>query len=85
MDAKVTLSFDEAIVIRAKRFAEKNNISLSRLVEFLLQKTTSENSSSLENLPISEWVHIISEGETDYQTKKRSRKSIKSTYYSSRK
>lgn len=85
MDAKVTLSFDEAIVIRAKRFAEKNNISLSRLVEFLLQKTTSENFSSLENLPISEWVHIISEGETDYQTKKRSRKSIKSTYYSSRK
>lgn len=85
MDAKVTLSFDDAVVSRAKRFAEKNNISLSRLVEFLLQKTTAENYASLENLPISEWVHIISEGEAVYQTKKRSRKSIKSEYYSSRK
>ena len=85
MDAKVTLSFDEAVVTRAKNFAKKNNISLSRLVEFLLQKTTSENSSSLENLPISEWVHIISEGEAVYQTMKKSRKSSKSAYYSSRK
>ena len=85
MDAKLTLSFDEAVVARAKRFAEKNNISLSRLVEFLLQKTTSENFSSLENLPISEWVHIISEGEAVYQTKKRARKSIKSEYFSTRK
>ncbi len=85
MDAKVTLSFDEAIVSRAKRFAEKNNISLSRLVEFLLQKTTAENYAELENLPISEWVSIVSEGEAVYQTKKRGRRAIRSAYYSSRK
>jgi len=48
MDAKVTLSFDEAVINKAKRYADKNNISLSRLVEFLLQKTTSVNYSSLE-------------------------------------
>lgn len=85
MDAKVTLSFDEGVVTRAKRFAEKNNISLSRLVEFLLQKTTSENYSSLEDLPISEWVSIVAEGEAIYQTKKKTRKATKAEYFSSKK
>lgn len=85
MDAKVTLSFDEGVVKKAKRFAEKNNISLSRLVEFLLQKTTAESYSSLENLPISDWVNTVAEGEAVYQTKKRTRKDAKTDYYSSRK
>lgn len=85
MDAKVTLSFDEAVVNKAKRYAEKNNISLSRLVEFLLQKTTSENYSSLEDLPISEWVSQVAEGEAVYQTKKKTRKSAKAEYFSSKK
>ncbi len=85
MDVKVTLSFDEGIANRAKRFADKNNISLSRLVEFLLQKTTSENYSSLEELPISEWVTIVSEGEAVYLTKKKSRKAAKAEYFSSKK
>ena len=85
MDAKVTLSFDEGVVNRAKRYAERNNISLSRLVEFLLQKATAQNYSSLEDLPISEWVNIVSEGEAIYQTKKRSRKAAKSEYFSSKK
>jgi len=85
MDVKVTLSFDEAVVSRAKRFAEKNNISLSRLVEFLLQKNTSDNHLSLESLPISEWVNIISEGDAVYQTRKKSRKAVKAEYFNSRK
>ena len=85
MDAKVTLSFDEAVVNRAKRFAEKNNISLSRLVELLLHKVTTGNYSSLEDLPISDWVSLVSEGEAVYQTKKKSRKAAKSEYFSSKK
>ncbi len=85
MDAKVTLSFDEGVVNRAKRFAEKNNISLSRLVEFLLQKTTNDNYSSLEDLPISDWVSVVSEGQAVYQTKKRARKDTKAAYFTSRK
>jgi hypothetical protein len=85
MDVKVTLSFDEAVVNKAKRYAEKNNISLSRLIEFLLQKTTSENYSSLEDLPISDWVSQVAEGEAIYQTKKKSRKATKAEYFSSKK
>lgn len=85
MDAKVTLSFDEAVISRAKRYAGRNNISLSRLVEFLLQKVTSENYKTLEQLPISDWVHILSEGEADYQAKRRSRKAARAAYHKSRK
>ena len=85
MDAKVTLSFDEGVVNRAKRYADENNISLSRLVEFLLQKTTSSDYDSLEDLPISDWVSMVSEGEAIYQTKKKARKATKAEYFSSKK
>lgn len=34
MDTKVTLSFDSDAINVAKKFAAKNNISLSRLTEF---------------------------------------------------
>ncbi len=85
MDAKVTLSFDEGVINRAKRFADKNNISLSRLVEFLLQKTTTENYASLEDLPIADWVSTVSEGEAVYQTKKKSRKAARAEFLNSKK
>lgn len=85
MDAKVTLSFDEGVINKAKRYAEKNNISLSRLVEFLLQKTTATSYSSFEDLPISDWVSQVAEGEAVYQTKKKNRKATKAEYYSSKK
>jgi hypothetical protein len=85
MDAKVTLSFDEAVVNKAKKYAEKNNISLSRLVEFLLKKTVSGHFASFEDLPISDWVSQVAEGKAVYQTKKKSRKSSKDDFFSSKK
>ena len=85
MDTKVTLSFDEAVVNKAKRYAEKNNISLSRLVEFLLQKTTSDNYSSLEELPISEWVSRCPKVKLSTTQRKKSRKAAKAQYFSSKK
>jgi hypothetical protein len=85
MDAKITLSFNEEVIGKAKRYAEKNNISLSRLVEFLLLKTTSSNYQSLEQFPISDWVNQVSDGEVIYQTKKGSRKASKAEYFSSKK
>jgi hypothetical protein len=86
MDAKVTLSFNEAVINKAKKFAEANNISLSRMIEFLLQKITSSHYQSMEEFPISDWVQQIAEGEAVYQTsKKRIRKSAKEEFYKSRK
>ena len=85
MDSKITLSFDEKIIGKAKKFAAANNISLSRLIEFLLKKVTASGYNSLEDFPISDWVSQVSEGEAVYHTKKRTRKSAKSEYFSSKK
>jgi len=86
MDAKITLSFDEGVINKAKRYAENNNISLSRLVEFLLKKVTHSGYHSLEDFPIADWVSQVAEGEAVYQTsKKRTRKSSKSEFFSSKK
>jgi hypothetical protein len=86
MDNKITLSFDESVIFKAKKYAAKNNISLSRLIEFLLKKITSNNYNSLEDFPISDWVHQVAEGEAVYQTKtRRTRKAAKEKYFKSRK
>ncbi len=84
MDKKITLSFSQTIIEQAKEYADSHNISLSRLVEFLLTKTTSGNYASLEDMPISDWVNMVAEGETIYQTRPKSRKDLKSAYYSSK-
>ena len=86
MDSKITLSFDENIISKAKKYAESNNISLSRLIEFLLKKVTSNNYTSLEDFPISDWVNQVAEGKAVYQTKtRRTRKAAKAEYFNSKK
>ncbi len=81
MDAKITLSFDESVIVRAKKYADENNISLSRLMEFLLDKITSKNYRSLEDMPVSEWVNSVAEGQAEYKIRKRSRKEMKNEFY----
>lgn len=83
MDTKLTLNFDQGVINKAKDFAAENNISLSRLTEFLYRKITSGSYRNLEELPISDWVHQVSEGEAKY--KKRSRKASKDEFYASKK
>jgi hypothetical protein len=85
MDSKVTLSFDEEVIRHAKEYAASQNISLSRLVEFLLRKTTMGQYSSLEDFPIAEWVTQVAEGPAEYHTRKKSRKESKDEYFSSKK
>ena len=85
MDTKITLSFNGAVADKAKRYAEKNNVSLSRLVEFLLDRVTAGGYASLEEFPIADWVAQVSEGQATYQTKARSRKAAKAEFYNSRK
>ena len=84
MDSKVTLRFDNEVITRAKKYAEQNNISLSRLIEFLLNKVTSNDYRSLEDLPIADWVNMVAEGEASYQTK-RNRKESKNAVFDSKK
>ena len=84
MDTKITLSFDAAVIEKAKKYAKKNNMSLSRLTEYLLRQITSNHYKTLEEFPISDWVNQVAEGEAEYLSKPRGRKAIKSEYYESR-
>jgi len=84
MDAKITLSFDEATIKDAKAFAEKNGISLSRLTEFIYKQMTSNNYASLEELPIADWINIVAEEGIEYK-RTPSRKQLKSEFYNSKK
>lgn len=83
MDSKVTLSFDKEVITKAKDFAEQNNISLSRLTEFLYKRITEKQYNNLEDLPISDWVGMVAEGEIEY--KKRSRSASKKEFFDSKK
>lgn len=85
MDSKITLSFSSEIISKAKTYAEANNISVSRLVEFLLEKITTSGYQSLEDYPISDWVSQVAEGEASYLTKKRNSKVLKEEFFASRK
>ncbi len=83
MDAKITLSFDREVISSAKKFADANHISLSRLTEYLYRQITSSNYKSFEDFPISDWVNMVSEGRAEY--KRRNRKSTKEEYFQARK
>ena len=85
MDAKITLSFDKEIIGKAKKFAEARNISLSRMMEFLLRRITSGNYAKLEDFPVSDWVNELSEGKALYVTRPKSRKVLKKEFFESKK
>ncbi|MCX6275891.1 MAG: DUF6364 family protein [Bacteroidetes bacterium] len=82
MDAKITLSFDEAVIRKAKKYADANNISLSRLTEFLLGKVTASSYKSIDELPVSDWISELSEGRMDYIRSSDTRKTMRKEYYS---
>lgn len=84
MDSKVTLSFNEEVINKAKKYAADNNISLSRLIEYLLTKLTTQEYRSLEDLPIADWVNEVSEGQAIY-TVQRNRKDSKKEFFESKK
>ena len=86
MDTKLTLSFNQDVVEKAKKYAAANNISLSRLIEYLLTQVTSNQYQSLEDFPISDWVSMVAEGEAEYKrTPKTSRKDLKNGFFGSKK
>lgn len=84
MDTKITLSFDEGVIANARAFAEQHNISLSRLIEFMLSKVTDKRYRSLDELPVSEWVSQVAEGEATYVRKNAATRNVKKDYLASR-
>ena len=84
MDAKITLSFDKEVIKEAKEFAAENNISLSRLTEFIYRQMTSQNYKSIDEFPIADWVNKVAEERPEYG-KPISRKKMKSEFFDSKK
>lgn len=85
MDTKLTLSFDEDIINKAKKYAERNNISLSRMIEHLLSKVVEKPYQSLEDFPISDWVSMVAEGDAIFQTKKSKKTAHNDEFFASKK
>lgn len=85
MDAKITLAFDKKIIERAKKYAESQNMSLSRMMELILDKVTSNQYKSIEDFPISDWVNMIAEGPAEYIAEPKSRNKMKSEYHNRKK
>lgn len=81
MDIKLTLSFNEEIIQKAKKFAEERNISLSRLTELLLTKAVMSDKLSMDDFPVADWVNSVSEPLAEYKKKKISSKSLKKEFY----
>lgn len=84
MDTKITLSFNKDIIEKAKEFADQNNISLSRLTEYLYSQIISKDFKSLEELPVSDWIDFVAEGPIEYK-KSLSRKKMKDEFFEGKK
>jgi hypothetical protein len=80
MDTKLTLHFDKNVIEQAKKFASANNISLSRLTEYLYRQIISGDYKTFEDFPVADWVNQIAEGKAVY--KRRNRKNTKDEYFS---
>lgn len=78
MDAKLTVSFDEEVIGKAKDYAAKQGISLSRMLEFLLRKVVSASEQKLYDWPITDWVLELAEGPVEYHTRPLTNKEIRS-------
>lgn len=72
MDSKITLSFDEEVIKKAKAYANSQGISLSRLTEILYRRIAENHYTNLEDLPIANWVNMVAEGAAEYKPKKSS-------------
>jgi len=54
MNSKLTLKLDAEVISRAKQYAKKRNISLSRLIETYLDTISSDKPGAIETTPLVE-------------------------------
>jgi Family of unknown function (DUF6364) len=85
MDIKLTLSFEESVIEKAKEFAASQGMSLSRFTEYLYEKITANPTyyKNLEDIPIADFVSMVAEEQATYHVAKP--KKQKEEYYKSRK
>ena len=57
MSPKLTLNIDENVVLRAKKYALQNKISVSKMVEKYLDKISQEHTKKASKIsPLIEWI-----------------------------
>jgi hypothetical protein len=62
METKLTLKMDESVIISAKKYAEQNHRSLSRLVETYFKNLTEKSSQERNFSPLIEsLIGVVSE------------------------
>lgn len=70
MTKKLTLTLDNKIIENAKKYAKKNHISLSKLVEFYFKAITNASVSIVDKIPpITSELSGIAELKTDKSDK----------------
>ena len=68
MDTKLTLKLNESVIELAKKYAKKNNISISRMVENYLQAITLKKNKRIDVSPLVESLTgVIELKEEDYR------------------
>ncbi len=70
MYTKLTLRLDSRIISRAKRYAKKRNISLSKMFESYLDSVTKEDNSGIEITPFVKSLSGVIELPVDYDYRK---------------
>jgi len=68
MDSKLTLKLDKATIEKAKKYAKRKNISLSRMIENYLMSLTKKNDELTDISPLVESLTgIIELNDGDYK------------------
>ncbi len=70
METKLTLRLDKNIIERAKDYAQKHNISLSKMVESYLDSLTRKRKEDIEITPLVESLSGVITLPRDYDYKK---------------
>jgi hypothetical protein len=74
METKLTLKMDETVILSAKKYAEQNHRSLSRLVENYFKNLTGEHAPKRKYSPLVEsLIGVISEEEAEKWAREDSR------------
>jgi hypothetical protein len=70
MDTKLTLSLDKKVIEQAKKYARKKNISLSKLIEAYLHRTSSQEKEGLDISPLVKSLSGVIKLSKDFDHKK---------------
>ncbi|MBL0117888.1 MAG: hypothetical protein IPP89_02635 [Saprospiraceae bacterium] len=83
MDAKLTLKLDQEIIKKAKKYASRRKLSLSRLIENYLGSLTSDQKNDDDEIEISPFIKSLQTGvniTADLDYKKEYRKYLTEKY-----